>query len=265
MKFTASVNVAPVVSYYNQLAVALNQSLEKTIRMEAAATVRRASQLDPVKPLPRQELTLRAREQIIKRFGSGDYVGTVNKFTGNRSKKRGSGYGWLVNRSIARVMPMGKVWDGGRLNTPSDNNGDGWRTNDVQWSKWKQQFAEAAQRERAAIAARVGARGLTQKSWFELMIKIASGEPVVAPDSIMRARPVKGGSRTVAAAVPTKTPSSFSLAVVNDSGIAVSTGGQRKLNAAIQIRQAFFLRSLERGFYSDAKFIARNYKWAVVK
>jgi hypothetical protein len=49
------------------------------------------------------------------------------------------------------------------------------------------------------------------------------------------------------------------------SGLALATGGASKLASAITIRRAFFLRSMQKGLYDDARFIARNYPWAAVK
>jgi hypothetical protein len=265
MRFTAQLDTAPVGTYYNQLAAALKQSLPKTIRMEAAATVRRASQLQPVKPLPTAELRLRARESVIKRFSDGSIGGSVNKFTGKRKSKYGGGFAWFVDKTTARVRPVGDVWGGQSITAPQDHTRKGWRLNDAEWAGWRGAFTRAAQREKATVAARLGARGLTQKSWYDLMLKIASGEPVTGfSDTVRRARPVKGNSRDIAAAVGVKNNGGFELTVVNASGLAAATGGQRKLNSAISIRRKFFLRSLNQGFLSDAKFVARNYPWATV-
>lgn len=264
-KFTAHVDVSPVGTYYNQLAAALNQSLPKTIRMEAAATVRRASQLQAVRPLPADELRLRARESVVKRFQDGSIIGSVNKFTGRRRNKWGEGFAWAINGTTAKARPVGLLWDGGKLPTPTDHTGQGWRLSDAEWAGWKAAFTRAAARSAKVEQARLGARGLTQKSWYELMLKIASGEPVTGfSATIQRARPVKGNARDIAAAVGVKSPHGYTLDVVNASGIAVATDGQRKLNTAISIRRKFFLNNLEKGFYSDAKFVARNYKWAAV-
>ena len=137
MNITAKRDAAPVTTYYHQLAVALNQGLERTIRMEAAATVRKASQLSPVKPLPVSELRTRARESLLVKFGEGSMGGSVNKFTSRRLKKNGAGFGWLVNRATARVMPMGMVWPSpGAQAAPQPHNGQGWRTGDAQWNHW---------------------------------------------------------------------------------------------------------------------------------
>jgi hypothetical protein len=53
--------------------------------------------------------------------------------------------------------------------------------------------------------------------------------------------------------------------VVNGSGLASATGGERKLESAISARRRFFMQSLDKGFYSDAKFVAKYHPWASVK
>jgi antitoxin component of MazEF toxin-antitoxin module len=245
-----------------QLAAVLNQSMEKTVRMEGVAVIKRAMQMVG-KSQPAAKIELSARESIIKRFGSGKQAGSVNRF----SNKRGAegGFAWLINRTNGKVMPMGRVWSGEALGTPADRNGGGWETSDERWLEFKRQYYDAAKKEKQVVSARLGARDLTKKSWLELMQKVAGTEPVKLDQRIMRATPVKGGSRTVASALGAKSGSSFTLTVANDSGIAAKQDGQRKLLTAIQIRRAFFTKSFERGFYSDAKFLARNHKWLKVE
>lgn len=259
----AQLNIAPVETYYHQLATVLNQGLERTIRMEAAATVRRAMQLQPTRPVSTEKIRETSRRKFAGKFYDGGGVGGSI----NSSMRKGVlGQAWLVRMDIGKALPLYPTgWDGrGKIPAPIDHQGQGNRVTDAQWSKWRNALTRGVKAAERLAVERIGARGLTQKSWFELLLKIAKGDPVNAPAAIMRARPVKGGSRTVAAAIGNKTPSAFALTIVNDSGLAVATGGQRKLNSAISIRRAFFMRSLEQGFYTDAKFVARNYRWASV-
>lgn len=262
MRITAKLDTAPVGTYYGQLAAALRQSQPRTIRMEAAATVRKAMQLQPVRPPTAAQISLSARRKAVARFYDGGAIGGSI----NVSRRRGvPGMAWLVRKDLGRAQPLYLLWDGaGQLPAPVDHQGRGTRVSDANWAKWKAAYSRAIAYARKQEQARLGARGLTQKSWFDLITKIADGEPMNTPALVMRARPVKGGSRTVAAAIAAQTRTSFSLSVVNDSGLAVATGGQRKLNTAISIRRKFFLDSLNKGFLSDASFVARNYKWAAV-
>ena len=178
------------------------------------------------------------------------------------------GFAWIIGgRNKTRPWPVGVVWNGRSLpSTVLDHSGRFWRVQAEEWRSFKHAFSVAVKRAPEAVRARIGARGLTQKSWYDLMVKIASGEPVVGfSDTVRRARPVKGNSRDVAEANGYAYPSGFILTVTNSSGITAKTGGQRKLNSAIAFRRQFFANNLTRGFYNDARFVARNYPWAKVK
>lgn len=259
VRITAKLDTAPVGSYYGQLAAALRQSQPRTIRMEAAATVRKAMQLQPVKPKSEGEIIKSARNRAVSSFYDGGAIG------GSINIKKGvPGFAWLVDKRVGRARPLYLMRTGDGLPMPMDSQGTGTHLLDSDWFKWREAYIRAVKYAAKMQRARLGARGLTQKSWFELLVKIANGEPVNVPDAVMRARPVKGGSRTVVGVIASQASASFSLTVVNSSGIAAATGGQRKLNTAISIRRKFFLDSLNKGFLSDARFIARNYKWATV-
>jgi len=232
--------------------------------MEAAATVRRAMKIDPVRPLDRNILSDSARRNAINHFYEGSVDGMVS--SGRKGHRVGMAYAFDAEGGWKGNAPLYQIWLGkGPLESPQDNAIEGFRLKKSTWLKWKAGYVKAVRAAQAMIPRRLRARGLTQKSWYDLLVSIAEGKPVDAPAIVKRARPVQDRSRTVAAALPTKTPTSFVLDVVNDSGLASATGGQRKLNTAISIRRTFFRRNLEKGFMSDAKFIARNYPWASVK
>ncbi len=258
MRFTGKVNVAPVGSYYGELAAMLKQDLPKTVRYEAAATVRRAMQFE------KSSTISTVRQQVLRkgvsRFSADGRIGGTTSVSKKSSK---FGQQWLIRFDTAKALPM-SVWSG-TLNPLADHTGQGWRVSDQDWQRYKFGWARDMKDTKLDIQARVGARGLKAKSWFEIIQKIGAGGDVGIPSFVQRARPISGKMRQVAVALATGdgTPS-FQLTVSNSSILAIKTGGQRKINSAISIRRQFFLNSLKKNFFFDAKFVARQYGWAKV-
>ena len=93
MRITAKVNVAPVKSYFNDLAASLHRTLPETIRMEAAAVVRRAMQMVAYSKV--SEVRERALRKGVASFRIGaGFGGTTN--VGKRSSEKGRQ--WLLGR-----------------------------------------------------------------------------------------------------------------------------------------------------------------------
>lgn len=257
MRITASVDVAPVGTYYAQLAVMLRQSLPRTLRFEAAATVRRAMQMQKSSSVA--DVRRRGLLKGVARFVEGGAIGGSTSI-GKRS--RVFGRQWMIRRDLGRVMPM-SIW-GGRLTPLADNTGQGWRARDADWMRFKAAWVRDMAETKKSIAARVGARGITAKSYYEMLLALGVGDPVAAA-FIKRARPISGRMRPVGFAQTFGANSSQPVVVVtNTSGVAIATKGQRKLNSAISIRRAAFMNAMEKGLFFDAKFVARNYPWAKV-
>lgn len=258
MRVTASLNVAPVGTYYSQLAVMLRQDLPKTLRMEAAATVRRAMQMQQSSTV--SDVRRRGLLKGVAQFTEGGTIGGSTS-VGKRSKVFGRQ--WMIRRDIGRVMPMSK-WEG-KLSPMRDHTGEGWRAKDSDWMRFKAAWARDMIETKKSIAARVGARGITAKSYYDILLALNTGSEPVAAAYVKRARPISGRSRRVGFAHVFGEYTGVPLVVVtNTSGVAVATGGQRKLESAISIRRAFFMRAMKKNFFDDAKFVARNYPWAKV-
>lgn len=260
MRFTAKIDTRPIGTYYGQLAVVVRQSLPKTIRFEAAATVRRAMKM--VDSAPVAKIRQGALYAGVAKFSADSRVGGTTS-VGRRSALFGRQ--WLVRYDIARVMPM-SIW-GGKLTPMQNHTGQGWRAPDTDWLRFKSAWMADIKETKAYIQRRLGARGLTAKSWLEIMEKIGAGQMDGVASFVKRARPINAARKRVTSFALSQgegTPN-FELTIVNASGIAIKTGGHRKLASAISIRRKFFADSLRKGFFDDARFVARNYPWAVVK
>lgn len=259
MQITAKVDVTPLKTYYGELAVALRRSLPQTLRYEAAATVRRAMQF--VKSSAVSEVKERALRDGVASFRNGPsgFGGTTS--VGKRAKRKWQQ--WMVGMRGGKVMPM-SLWNGG-LGPLQDHTGQGWRARNEDWAQFKALWARNAQATKASIKARAGARGITAKSWFEILEKLNSEQAASVSAFVQRARPISGVSRQVGFAVELGAGSTQpQVTITNTSGLAIATGGERKLQSAITIRRKFFMDSFDKGFFDDARFIAKNYPWAKV-
>ena len=280
MKFSAKLDVAPVKTYFGELAIILKQSLPDTIRGEGAAIVRKAMSFQA------HAKVAEVRERALKKGVATFRIAAGFGGTTNVSKRRGEfGRQWMVGRKGGKPMPMG-MWEG-KLGMPRDGkrssgttgkkltrskNGvqkirtkrqtNGWYAPAADWARYKAAWAADAEDTKKRIADRLAARGLAAKSWLEIIDKINAGSDDAAA-FIRRARPISNKSRTVAGVVQTGAgTANYQLTIINASGIAIASGGQRKLATAITIRRKFFMDKLRAGFFEDAKFVARNYKWA---
>lgn len=259
MILTAKVDVSPLATYYGQLAIAAKQSLPRTLRFEAAATVRRAMQF--VKSSAVSEVKARALRDGVASFrdGPSGFGGTTS--VGKRSKRKGQQ--WMVGMRGGKVMPMG-MWGGG-LDPLQDHSGQGWRARNEDWARFKSLWSKNAQATKDSIKDRAGARGITARSWLEILEKLNSEQAASVSAFVQRARPISGRSRQVGFSVELGAGSSQPQVIItNTSGVAIATGGERKLQSAITIRRKFFMDSFEKGFFDDARFIAKNYPWAKV-
>ena len=282
MRITAKVNVAPVKSYFNDLAASLHRTLPETIRMEAAAVVRRAMQMVAYSKV--SEVRERALRKGVASFRIGaGFGGTTN--VGKRSSEKGRQ--WMVGRRGGKPMPMGH-WDGnlGPLMDGKKSSGtkgkkltrskspiykrrksNGWRAPDADWAKFKAAWTQDIADTKKRIKDRVGARGLTAKSWMDIIIKLHAGDNMSGiPDFVRRARPIASQKQREVTEVyhNGQGTSHYTLTVENDSGIAIATRGQSKLDSAISIRRKFFVNSLKKNLYEDAAFVGRYYPWAKV-
>lgn len=256
---TARIDVSPVATYYGQLAAALRQDTPRTVRMEAAATVRRAMQM--VTSASVADIKRSALYSGVSRFVEGGKIGGTTS-VGTRSKKFGQQ--WMVRRDLGRVMPM-SIWSG-KLGALPNHTRQGWHASDADWALYKAAWAKDVAQTKKDIARRLGARGLTAKSWLDILEKIHGGQTQGVAAFIFRARPINAARQRVTGFASGRgegTPN-FELTVTNTSGIAIATGGDRKLASAITIRRKFFMDSLRKGFLADARFVARSYPWAKV-
>jgi len=289
MKITATVDVKPVETFFGQLAMVLRKNVPETIRGEAKHIIRATMRMQKhTKPA---EVKARAFKKGVASFrvSEGSFGGTTNV-----SGRRGEyGRQWMVGRRGQGAAPMGwfnpssgkfaSLADGSRtggtkgMKLDRSPNGvnrlrakhrsrNGWRVKGDDWAKFKQLWSKDQEDTKKRIKDRLAARGITARSWFEIMDKIEhrSGEDI--PEFIRRARPISEKRRTVliVASNGEKT-NNYELTMVNGSGLASATGGERKLESAISARRQFFMQNLDKGFYSDAKFVAKYHPWASVK
>ena len=290
MKIKANVDVTPVRSYFAELASYTRRTLPEVIRLEGAAIVRSAMKMQ--KHSKTVEVKARAFKKGIASFrlSPGSFGGTTNV-----SKRKGEpGRQWMVGmRGRSKPAPMGwfdlssqrlsPLMDGrkspgtkGKKLTRSRNgvnvlrakfrSRNGWRVADADWQKFKQLWKDDMDDTKKRIKDRLSARGLTARSWMEIIEKIHGGDTSGIPDFVRRARPISNKSRTVAAVVETgKNTSSFQLTVANGSGVAVAAGGAAKLAIAIARRRAYFMRNVKEGFVFGAKNLKAKYPWARVE
>ena len=263
MKFTGTLNAAgPIGSYYGQLAAMLRKDIPTTVRFEAAATVRRAMQM--VTSSKVSQVKARALKKGVARFRDEGIGGSTNV-----GKNRIFGQQWLIGAaSSGGVLPMG-AWSGGlgALQDHQKATGGtlGWHTSDANWMMFKAAWAKDARDTKKAIQAKLGARGITAKSWFDILQRIGNGVVAEAPAYVQRAQPISGRTRQVGFAIETgANTSQFQLTIMNTSGTAIATGGERKLAAAIALRRGAFMNAMSKNLFFDAKFVARSYPWAKV-
>ena len=259
MQLTVKLDVKPVGTYYGQLATVLRQSLPRTLKYEAAATVRKAMSF--VKSSKISDVKAKALRSGVASFRENDagFGGTTS--VGKRAKQFGRQ--WMVGRRGGTVMPM-SLWSGG-LGPLQDHTGYGWRAPDGDWSRFKSLWSKNAIKVKESIKARAGARGLTAKSWYDILAILNSEQAGMVSSFVQRARPISGKTRQVGFSMELGSGSTQpQVTITNTSGIAIATGGDRKLQSAITIRRKFFMDSFDKGFISDAKFVARNYPWAKV-
>jgi hypothetical protein len=256
----AHVNVQPYASYMGQLAAALRQSNAKTIRFEAAATVRRAMQMQKSSSVA--QVKKDALNSGVSRFPGDD--GRIAGSTSVAKRSRIFGRQWMIRYDIARVLPM-SIWSG-KLGPLANHTGQGWRAIESDWTRYKAAWARDVVETKRNIQRRLGARGLTAKSWLEIIEKIGAGEAQGIAEFIRRARPINPAKRRPTGFASTKGEgnANVQVTVINTSGLAIAAGGERKLASAITIRRKFFMDSFNKGFLSDARFVARNYPWAKV-
>jgi hypothetical protein len=289
MKITATVDVKPVETFFGQLAVVLRKNVPETIRGEVKHIIRATMRMQKhTKPA---DVKARAFKKGVASFrvSEGSFGGTTNV-----SGRRGEyGRQWMVGRRGQGAAPMGwfnpssgkfaPLADGSRkggtkgMKLDRSPNGinrlrakhrsrNGWRVKDEDWAKFKQLWAKDQEDTKKRIKDRLAARGITARSWLEIIDKLQSGEAEGIPDFVRRARPISNRSRTIAGVIATgERTNNFELTVLNFSGLASATGGERKLESAISARRRFFMQQLDKGFYSDAKFVAKYHPWASVK
>lgn len=290
MKATGFVDVAPVRSYFAELASYTRRTLPEVIRMEGAAIVRSAMKMQKHSKIP--EVKARAFKKGIASFriSPGSFGGTTNV-----SKRKGEpGRQWMVAiKGRSKPAPMGwfdlstqslsTLKDGGKspgtkgMKLNRSKNGvnkiragvrsrNGWHVKNEDWQKFKQLWKDDMADTKKRIKDRLSSRGLTAKSWMEIIEKIHGADTSGIPDFVRRARPISNKSRTVAAVVETgaNTPN-FQMTVVNGSGVAAAARGADKLASAISRRREYFMRNVREGFVFGAKNLKAKYPWARVE
>jgi hypothetical protein len=291
MKITATVDVKPVETFFGQLAVVLRKNVPETIRGEVKHIIRATMRMQKHSDLA--GVRARAFKKGVATFRQNGYASFGG--TTNVSGRRGEyGRQWMVGRKdTKKAIPMGwfnpssgkfaPLADGSRtggtkgMKLDRSPNGvnrlrakhrsrNGWRVKDEDWARFKQIWAINQAKVKDRIKDRVAARGITARSWLEIIDKLQSGDAEGIPDFVRRARPISNRSRTIAGVIATgERTNNFELTVVNGSGLASATGGERKLQSAISARRRFFMTNLDKGFYADAKFVAKYHPWASVK
>ena len=244
MKLTAKLDIQPLKSYYQELAAELRRDLPSVLRGEAAATVNKVLEMSKSRASVSKVKDKGWRRVYGRVDNGGKIVLTTN--SGRRGGQRDFVWGKADGQ---KAFPIGLL-SNKRLTGPMQKKMGGTLV-----GVWAGEANDA----KHEMDAMVNARGLTQKSWYAIIEKLAAGTYNVA-DFIRRARPVKGNSRTVGFAATTgENTSSPVVTIANTSGLAVITGGERKLQSAISIRRAFFMRNLRTGMFATFEKASRAY------
>jgi hypothetical protein len=133
------------------------------------------------------------------------------------------------------------------------------------WTEANTMFQYGLARMSEETRKSLAARGITQKSWVEMLESIP-GQTLdnTAPKSArINAATLKAvsraGPRRQGYAVDSNSGLFYELSCYNTSSIAVKHKGIEKIQAAIRIREAAFRQAAKHGVFSDAKAIAQRY------
>lgn len=258
MRLTASIDVRPVGTYYGQLAAALRQDLPRTLRFEAAATVRRVMQMSRAGSVSKIKKSAAIAGMTRKEY---DPKGTLRLNIGTGRRGGTLGMVWGFNANTQKAFALG-VWDLKNKTYISRRPKTG-RFSHVSITAqglWRGKMDDVKQETERRLAA----RGIDAKSWLGIIEKLGTGQ-AVAPEYVRRAKPIRKAPRVVAfAGTEGANTSSPAVVIANTSGLSIATGGEKKLEAAITARRNAFRIAMGKGLFSNAAFIARNYPWASV-
>lgn len=248
----ARVDLSPWMNYNRELSRRLKATLPDVIRQEAGTILKSA--MGKHKVAAPEQLRRAARLKVYSRADVADHEMLRGK----------DNLIWLRRRGAARFRMIGR-WDG-EYGGIGPNAGSPWHRVDADlwrhfWTTWRglERTAKKAETEHLA------ARGLTRKSYTDLIRQIGAPEALrKVPRYVVNARPI-GRRRDVSHSRESgRLSPRYVLTTSNGSGLAISTQGHRHMRWAMANRAAFFRRAIKQGFVDDARFLQRNFRWARV-
>ncbi len=253
MSFDVRVDTTIFDGYMRDLSINLRRSLPDTIRMEAAAVIKTAALMH--KPAKAADVRKQARRRVMSRIddGSGQLI-TIN------SGKRGGTPNRIWYRDSWGHWHIVGTWSGGNR-LPSD----GWHLPNGQWSEVKRLWKSELNDAREEITAALRSRGLTIKSWVQILDALNLPLQQVAPISkpipsyALNAMPRSGKPYKNGTVSETEAPGYFLLETTNTSPLAIKLDGARKIEAAIRNREGAYRNALKHGVFESASETAKRY------
>lgn len=267
MSLTVSIDTRPFDAYIADLARRLGTSLEVAQRMEAAAVVKRAAVIQSRRVGSIASVRREAAKQAVKRIDNGTDIITVNL-------KRDPGRAWYSDRAPGRDIhsvpmrwfPIGKINSFRTMPRMAFNTG--WRFPNVVWNAARNLWQREQNDIRKSIEGALASRGLTVRSWLEIIDALGVSIERIPPRSPrlpFRNATVRTGQN------PPRNGTGFSSVqkgnpiteIANSSPLAFLNGGTRALSAAIAIRAAAYRAAMRNRAFQTAQGRARLYGFIV--
>lgn len=118
-------------------------------------------------------------------------------------------------------------------------------------------WSAIAARRKASLAAKLRARGLAKKSWWE--IARALGITIKVPSYVTAAVPTTGKTYDNVSVSLSRSAGKLQITIENAQPTVNLIGGARALQRAIDGRTKFFIQNVGRGVFDDVAKIVRKY------
>lgn len=228
-----TVNASKFNDYTKKLATALKADLPDVIKSEAASVLKIAANRTGVAKAT--EVREQTRVRVMKRMSNGSGLITVNI-------KRNRGRVWYQPSESRQWQIIGTYpFRGKRLIR------NGWKIDKSDWLEARKLWAEQGSKLPHEIRMALESRGLTAKSWLDVIQTLGFSPLAVPPrgpkrvTNAINAKPRRGPRRMNGASSSSGDGTSrFVLMVQNLSPLAVRNNGKSVLSGAIRTRAAAF-------------------------